>query len=387
MNDSLSSNQLRLEVLPDELFLEIFQYVNPIDLCNLKGLNRRIDGIIDAVRMNITVQWKEDQMHGKWPSLLYLHTLTELRSLTLNCRCFLKEQRDQIVNVRLPHLERLCVVNVTHDLHESLLDTLFRGEHFPSLTTCRLEFEYPYDLELNEYRSSLTNNAIRCLCVDQWSLFNLGALWNQLPNLRRFETSFEETYDPKVWSAKPHLSIKHLRVTVNSPSHDLEKLLKLTPNLARLRIRGGLGRSSVVNYFEKLAELLPTLVPHLQQFDCELYCYSIDTHENEFNIQKLNTLFKEIRCLSGLGHNRCYATDIKIYPFNNEYEESSPRLLVPSTTTTFHRYYDEYNGYHDYDDYHQDEDDDEYEAWKRNEYGNGPNMYWDAESDEWCSLP
>ena len=49
--------------------------------------------------------------------------------------------------------------------------------------------------------------------------------------------------------------------------------------------------------------------------------------------------------------------------------------------------------YVDYDSDHFNEgDDDRYSddddgAWERNEYGNGPNMYWDGESDEWCPLP
>ncbi|CAF1351794.1 unnamed protein product [Adineta ricciae] len=401
MNGNLSSSRLRLEVLPDELFLEIFQYVDPVDLCSFKGLNRRIDGIIEAVRVNIAVQWQEDyeldyissftptqiirlEIHREWP-LLNLHTLPELRSLTLDCNCLSKEQMNQIVSVRLPHLERLSVDSVTHDLQESLLDTLFQGEHFPSLTTCRLKLEYYYTFELNEYRTSSTNNAIRCFTIDRWNLFNLGSLWNQLPNLRRFETSFDEWFQPKICSSKPHLSIKHVQVTLSDPLHDLEKLLALTPNLARLRVRGGLGRSSVTSYFEKLAKLMPKIVPLLQRFDCEVYCYSTDTRENEFNIQKLHTFFKKVRCLSGHGHNQCYATDMKIYPLNNEYEESSPRPLVSHTTSSFHHYYDEYDRYND--DYYQDYDNDEDEAWARNEYGNGPGMYWDGESDEWCPLP
>jgi len=36
---------------------------------------------------------------------------------------------------------------------------------------------------------------------------------------------------------------------------------------------------------------------------------------------------------------------------------------------------------------YDDDYEERYHAWERNEYGNGPNMYWDAESDEWCPLP
>jgi hypothetical protein len=174
-------------------------------------------------------------------------------------------------------------------------------------------------LELNDSESS-PNNALRSLAIDKWNWFDLGSLLHQLPNLCRFETNFEESCTLMINYIQPHLSIKHLRVTLSDPLHDLEKLLKFTPNLAQLRVRGNLGRSLVINYFEKMAEYFPTVVPLLQNFDCELYCYSYNAQENQFIIQQLHPLFNRVRCLFGRGHNECYATDIRIYPVNNEYE-------------------------------------------------------------------
>ncbi|UJR12782.1 hypothetical protein I4U23_016956 [Adineta vaga] len=401
MSDSLSTNQLRLEVLPDELFLEIFQYVDPIDLYNIKGLNKRIDSIIKAVKVNIVVEEQEYydldyissfaptqiirlEMYSSTPSL-NLHEMTELRSLTLNCNYLWQEQSEQIakiVKISLPRLERLVIDNVTHDLHEPLFDAIFQGEQFPSLTICRLSLTHHYNLKFNKKQLSSTNNTLHCLIIDKWNYFNLDFLLHQLPHLRRFETNFEESCISMIDLVTPHLAIKNLRVTLNDPLYDFEKLLKLTPNLARLRVRGNLGRNSVLNYFQKVAEFLPTLLPLLQCFDCELYCYPFESRESESIIRQLHTFFRKIRCLSGRGRNQCHTTDLELYPFNNKYEESSPRSSFMQPSSTHYYYSDESDDVrydHDYD-----EDD---EAWVRNEYGNGPNMYWDAESDEWCPLP
>jgi hypothetical protein len=112
MSDSLSLNQLQLEVFPDELFLEIFQYVDPIDLRSFKGLNARINGIIQALKVNIVVQCQEknefdylsifapaqiSRLEIRYYCLsLNLNVMTELRSLTLDCTFLSKEQLDQV---------------------------------------------------------------------------------------------------------------------------------------------------------------------------------------------------------------------------------------------------------------------------------------------------
>lgn len=200
------------------------------------------------------------------------------------------------------------------------------------LKICQLNFEHFIDYKLDASELS-GNNLIRCLVIDSWYWFDLDSLSHQLPNLSRFETKFEPSSNSGILSIKPHLSIKHLRVTLSDPFHDLEKLLKLTPNLHRLRVRGNLRRNPLINYFKTLADVFPILVPLLQYFDCELYCYSIDGQEYEAIIKQLHTLFNRIRCLSGRGHNQCYATDITIYPTNNEYE-GKDRLMISKNSFT-----------------------------------------------------
>ncbi|CAF1536706.1 unnamed protein product [Adineta ricciae] len=337
MYNNFSTNQLQLETFPDELFLEIFQYIEPIDLYNFKGLNKRIDCLVQCVKLNIFINLFNDckldyissfsptqiihlQIFRSWPSM-NLHRMTEIRSLTFDCIYLPKEQIDQIIETNLSCLERLTIHNVAHDLQTPLLDILFHGEHFPSLTICYLELKSYYNLTLNDAQSSsATNNKLRCFFVDRWKWNDLGSLFNQLPNLCRFETTFEKNYANVIRSIKPHLTIKHLRVTLDDPLHDLERLIQRTPNLNRLRVRGNLRRNPVIEYFEKLAEFLPSVVPLLQRFDCEIYCCSLDSEGNEFIIQQFHTFFKNIRYFSRQDQNQCYTTDMKTYLFDNKYE-------------------------------------------------------------------
>ncbi|CAF1207224.1 unnamed protein product [Adineta steineri] len=401
MSDISVSVQLRLEVLPDELFLEIFQYLDPVDLRSFKGLNRRIDCVIQATKVNVVVQSQKQndldyllslvptqiirlELRGSW-SPLSLSTMTELRSLTLDCASLSRRQLCQIVKINLPNLKRLAVENIEYHPGEHSVQAIFNGERFPSLKICQLEFNDVADLKLI-HNESLRNNVLRSLVLNKCNWAEFGTLLHQLTNLRRLETSFKEPGLTMVNVAQPHLSIHHLKVTLQDPLDDLKKILKSTPNLTRLRIRGKLGRKDVPDYFKEMARFLPTLTSRLQHFDCELYCISSSSHGKESVIRQFHPLFKSVQCLFGRGDNRCYATDITIYPTNNEYEESLP--LNSSFMRSSSNHWDPYHYYSNEDD--EDAYDyaaDEYSAWERNEYGNGPDMYWDAESDEWCPLP
>ncbi|CAF4232491.1 unnamed protein product, partial [Adineta steineri] len=111
MGKSFSSNQPRLELLPNELFIEIFEYMDSDDLRNFKGLNKRIDLIIEGLKINVNTHRMETvntiflsafdssqiirlEMRNRWSSM-NLTSMMELRSLTLDCGCLTREQVDQ----------------------------------------------------------------------------------------------------------------------------------------------------------------------------------------------------------------------------------------------------------------------------------------------------
>jgi hypothetical protein len=115
MSGNLSSSQFQLELLPDELFLEIFQYMDLITLRSFKDLNQRINRIIQSLKVNIVVRNQEKnefdylsilapvqiihlEIRHYWLSLNF-NSMTELRSLTLDCTYLSREQLEQVIRV------------------------------------------------------------------------------------------------------------------------------------------------------------------------------------------------------------------------------------------------------------------------------------------------
>jgi hypothetical protein len=103
----------QLEVLPDEIFLEIFKYVKPIDLHSFIGLNLRINNVIKDVQLNVVIcaEGREEnfdylksflpkqiirlELRYEWEAF-DINVLNELRSLTVDYNCLSENQRDQV---------------------------------------------------------------------------------------------------------------------------------------------------------------------------------------------------------------------------------------------------------------------------------------------------
>ena len=224
-----------------------------------------------------------------------------------------------MIEIHLLYLERLTVENIENDLCQALFKVIIIGEHFPLLKMCRLKLGHLYHFKFRAMQSS-PNTTLRSLAIDKWYWSELNSLLHQFSNLSRLETNLEKSYDSITNNVQPHLSMRHMRANLNDPSDDLKHLLKLTPNLSRLRIRGNLGSNEVTDHFEKMAKSLFQIVPQLQKFDCELYCAAFEQHSKELVIKQLHPLFNRVRCLFGPSYNQCYATDVSIYPVNNEYQ-------------------------------------------------------------------
>lgn len=62
MNDITSTTPLRLEDLPDEILLEIFQYIEPIDFINLKGHNQRLNNVVQDVKLGFVTNCPHDDI-------------------------------------------------------------------------------------------------------------------------------------------------------------------------------------------------------------------------------------------------------------------------------------------------------------------------------------
>ncbi|CAF1557280.1 unnamed protein product, partial [Adineta ricciae] len=121
--------------------------------------------------------------------------------------------------------------------------------------------------------------------------------------------NFEELFITINDYIQPHANLQYLRITLDDPINNLEKLIKYTSNLFRLYLCGNLISDDILNDFKTMAQYLSVFTPHLQQ----------------------------IQYFDGGFGNHCYATDLDIYPHDNKYQ-IFPRPT--NSTSSYNRYYD-----------------------------------------------
>ncbi|CAF1130442.1 unnamed protein product [Rotaria sordida] len=332
MNSIQTSSLHWLEMFPDEIFLEIFKYVKPIDLHSFIGHNQRINNIIRDVKLNIIIEFlhKEDdltylmsflphqfihlELNIAW-KVLDLHSYTRLRSLKINHYGLSKSELDHILTAKLPCLEQFSICNLPFLVENKFLHGVLDDKHFPSLKMCQFSGSYCYILIPNKQYQSL-NLTIRTLVLNFLNQSGLISLLNILPNLRRLETSFPVSIRESENFNLNHISLEQLRIGLVDPSNDLEKILPYIPNLKQLRVTGKINEQSILEHFQKLTKMFCMYTSNLEKFDCELYHYGCNKQIDIFIIQQLHPLFKMIQCHSGNNFEQCYTTDLMEFPIS-----------------------------------------------------------------------
>ena len=170
-----------------------------------------------------------------------------------------------------------------------------------------------------------SNKTLRHLAVSGCRVSNFFSLLQTFPNLLQLQLNLAEALasanDPSI----AHSSLSRIQVTVNNVVADLECLLRSASNVKRLRLRGELRSNNSVAQFQRIADLFIRLAPHLVKFDCQLFCYILRRKGKESVIRRIHPLFENVRYLVGPGGDRCYATDLEVYPDRNEYRRKYER--------------------------------------------------------------
>ena len=104
----IPSNQCRLEILPNELLIEVFQYLNCRTLREFQRLNQRFKSIISCLNVSFVLQDGSDDLNAFNPtrivrvemnfycqSLNFQH-MSNLRSLSLDYTYMTNEQIIQV---------------------------------------------------------------------------------------------------------------------------------------------------------------------------------------------------------------------------------------------------------------------------------------------------
>lgn len=304
MNDEHSHDHSKLEIFPDELFFELFEYISVYDLFRgFIGLNKRIDYILKNLS-NLSAVWTthtDDRIINTFaPSIaqlviwrggsLNLHRFTKLRSLKL----------------ALPSIEQCNEIQASSTLENLQIETpvlsskitqklsiLLLNNAFPRLRTCRIDdlcFE-DGNFQILPSLQSLTTRTP-----------SPARLFSFSPQLVRLRLNLEENITDN-FIVDPHVNLRHLEIRIFSTDitlSSIENLLSFTPNLVRFALHGPCN-TSTQNQLEisSLASLITRYLAKLRFLRISLpltdHRMNLKDVENEQEtLRKLHPLFNQI---------------------------------------------------------------------------------------------
>ncbi|UJR16951.1 hypothetical protein I4U23_003849 [Adineta vaga] len=244
MNNSMFERRLTLEIFPDELFLELFSFIQPIDLYRgFINLNSRINHILNDTYICIHII-NDDNSHDSQACLNYfahqiiylsidchpsclsyeisLLSFPNLRSLHLPLPT--DQQCDEITPINLPFLTKLTIHN------NAFKSVLFDKNSFPYLIACCIP--QIYSSISNKMQSCLT---LQSLHIGSCSIVQLFQILPYVPNLIYLETILQvNSRNIYPQSYIKHEKLSHFKVKLRKLRPDLEIILRSMPNLSRL---------------------------------------------------------------------------------------------------------------------------------------------------------
>jgi hypothetical protein len=225
-----------LEILPDEILLEICNYMLCVDILqSFVGLNSRMTRMITKYRHYVSLH----KVTFVQASYLYMNVLPQIgyhiRSLLIDC-CYAVLQDDLFIkqfgdkmSIMFPHLEKLCLVMFQSDRLTTFLETLHDLNYLFELHLYEL-FEINNDqdqestvllklMQANNYR-------LRTILIDNASStlsFNRSACF---VNILRLRINIRTVTDlPFLFTAVPNL--QYLDVTIRMSDEETVDFYKM----------------------------------------------------------------------------------------------------------------------------------------------------------------
>jgi hypothetical protein len=317
-------NKMTLESLSNELFIDLFELFNAVDLLRaFIGLNTRINSLLlthfRTYRVDFRSIFKKDFdifYRTYLPSILsriiYLrlsddddtpyqcfHLLSagftlgrfdNLRSLTFNCvSSDLKINQSFFSDLyRLHHLTHLKFVDcqlsdVRQNDSQSVIDQIW---NLPKLT--HLYWEFSFKGETNFCIPNFVSTSLQYLTIlkTSWCSYQFAGLLEKTPCLRKFSMSLDscekDDLPPRreFIPSPQNLSIKKLILSRVRSQRVMTNLLQLLPNISHLKVEifsidldGHRWEQIIINYLPQLKVL---------QFEMDLYhCRSPDQNDEE----------------------------------------------------------------------------------------------------------
>lgn len=306
------NSRSRIEIFPDELFLELFSYIAPLDLYrSWLNLNNRLRSITRSVKISFDLfenssdvvetlnffcsQTVYIHFHTSCPSL-NLKNFFNLRTLTIDV-ILSREQLESIRPENLPFLKRLTFSSLLPD-NEPLTDLLLTRR----LNTNESRWIDVYHLpRLPVFLVKLSSKLdhLQSLIIDRATTPDIETILSYLNFLRHLKVtvvpkpiekgrSTMKNTDPHYF----HRSLVNLNITMNT----CDKLDEFFPILSRLISLKSLYVACdglIFNDFQQLAFELHTRVPWLKRFNCSFQQTYVD---DMMKLHSLTPFFHRMRC-------------------------------------------------------------------------------------------
>lgn len=292
----------RLELLPNEILLYIFQYFDARDLFQaFYNLNLRFNALLKSLNyLSLTLLKYDSNDKNKYSICApYIYTLKmdygiiiDLNSFTNIHRLILisptSNQLQQILYHSLPYLEHLTI-GYEHFLFSSYISDICEkifSNTFPHLKSC-----YLFEPRILEILPNLSQSSqILILKLDNIDIIIYKTILSLCPNLEYFQFTILNQHE-QFYEIQPHLKLKKLKIKfqnlMNKFSDNIIKsYLSCIPNLQKLYIYE---INFDVNIKDYLNSTWFTLLIHqylllLQQYKYYLYIYgSKENNENIIN--------------------------------------------------------------------------------------------------------
>lgn len=299
-----------LESFPNELLLELFEYISPEDLYRIfSHLNIRLNSLIHSLQ-NFRVILVENWDDHTYPIPFYASQISSLivkhdqpidfsfypnlRSLKLSRPTH--EQCNAIQSTYLPYLEHLFISNFYFSDRSEQLCQLIFSSTFSRLQTCQI------DRMTITTSHSLSISSLRQLTISPstWKSNFYPILFQSCPNLtdlriqRLRQLPFQLSFDDHL----TYSTLQSLKIHFHSLGSDwfeqINWLLSIQSKLTHFTLIIEQNESNLPFPFERFAHLLHTHVPCLNKFMSKL-AVNYFLLEQPQMIQRFHPLFSQIQ--------------------------------------------------------------------------------------------
>jgi len=282
MNDIIPT----IEIFPNELLIELFEYISPYDLYNIFfNLNSRLNSIINSLqnlRLILPEDWDNKERRipffaSQISTLIIKHDelvdfsyYSNIRSLKLSMPTV--DQCNALQPSLLPNLERIYILNLFFSDNSEQLCRLIFSSSFSRLQICHID-----RMTFNDCYS-YSSLSLRQLTISPctWKSNMYKQIFEACPKLTHLRIIRLRNISFKLSSNffPPHTSLRHLSIHFYSIGNDwynqIDWLLSIVPNLENFTLLIDQNETNMEFPFDLFAHLLTQRVPYLINFKAKI---------------------------------------------------------------------------------------------------------------------